>query len=95
MGRQVKLIVTFGGTSPALAANTATAKIPIVFGAVSDDPVEAGLVSSLARPGSNVTGIVSLGAEKLGVSASDQSIEEVQRDVAPDAVLDAIEEDEH
>jgi putative ABC transport system substrate-binding protein len=63
VGRRVNLIVTFGGTSPALAAKTATTEIPIVFGAVSEDPVRAGLVSSLARPGGNVTGIVSLGAE--------------------------------
>jgi putative ABC transport system substrate-binding protein len=61
--RKVNLIVTFGGTSPALAAKAATPDIPIVFGAVSEDPVRAGLVSSLARPGGNVTGIVSLGAE--------------------------------
>ncbi len=63
IARKVNLIVTFGGTSSALAAKAATSEIPIVFGAVSEDPVKAGLVSSLARPGGNVTGIVSLGAE--------------------------------
>jgi len=52
--RNVKLIATSGGPLPARAAKNATTTIPIVF--VASDPVEQGLVTSLARPGGNLTG---------------------------------------
>jgi len=56
---KVDLIVT-QGTPIALAAKSATTTIPIVMGS-GGDPVGAGLVASLARPGGNVTGLSSLG----------------------------------
>ena len=58
---KVDLIVTSGGPT-ALAAKRATTTIPIVM-TTSPDPVGAGLVASLARPGGNVTGLSGLGPE--------------------------------
>jgi putative ABC transport system substrate-binding protein len=62
VSRKVDLIITFGGTPPALAAKKATSTIPIVFAGVGD-PVRIGLVVSLARPGGNLTGFSNITIE--------------------------------
>ena len=61
---QVEVIVAVLG-APALAAKHVTSTVPIVF-LVGTDPVAIGLVSSLARPGGNLTGVVGLAREVMG-----------------------------
>jgi putative ABC transport system substrate-binding protein len=56
VGRRVDVIATSGGDFSAFAAKNATSTIPIVFLA-GGDPVEEGLVASLAAPGGNLTGV--------------------------------------
>ena len=60
---KVNVIVSFGAAVPALQRATST--IPIVF-AIAVDPVGAGLVASLARPGGNVTGLSFEGSDIAG-----------------------------
>src|SRR5712692_10300601 len=82
VGLSVDLIVA-GSTPPALAAKQATGTIPVVFIQVAD-PVEAGIVSSLSRPGANVTG--------LSVMATDLSGKrlELLKEVLPGAARVAV-----
>ena len=62
---KVDMMVVAGGIHWIRAAKNATKTIPIVMVGAGNDPVEAGLVESLARPGANITGLTNLGA-KLG-----------------------------
>jgi putative ABC transport system substrate-binding protein len=61
VARKVDVIATSGGPPAARAAKEATSTIPIVFS--SSDPVEHGLVASLARPDGNLTGVSVLSVE--------------------------------
>src|SRR5207249_4497422 len=63
---KVDIIVVAGGVIPIRAAKNATKTIPIVMVGTGLDPVTAGLVESLARPGGNVTGVTNLGRELGG-----------------------------
>jgi len=63
---KVDVVVAAGGVSLIRAAKNATKTIPIVMMGIGGDPIEAGLVESLARPGGNVTGITNLTRELGG-----------------------------
>jgi putative tryptophan/tyrosine transport system substrate-binding protein len=70
VSRPVAVLVGVGGDASARAAKAATSTIPIVFG-MGSDPVGAGMVASLNRPGGNVTGVALLTnqmeAKRLGL----------------------------
>jgi putative tryptophan/tyrosine transport system substrate-binding protein len=70
VGRGVTVIFAAGGIEPARAAAAATPKTPVVFTSAAD-PVKAGLVSSLNRPGGNITGVSLIGTalepKRLGI----------------------------
>jgi putative tryptophan/tyrosine transport system substrate-binding protein len=68
--RGAAVLIASGSVSAILAAKAATTTIPIVFG-FGADPIETGLVSSLDRPGGNITGVTSMtagiGSKRLGL----------------------------
>jgi putative tryptophan/tyrosine transport system substrate-binding protein len=59
-------VIVAGNPTAALAAKQATRTLPIVFAAAAADPVTSGLVTSLARPGGNVTGLTNVAPDLVG-----------------------------
>jgi putative ABC transport system substrate-binding protein len=92
-------IIVVGGDIPTRAAMKATKTIPIVIMGTGSDPVAAGLVESLARPGGNVTGITTLTRELGGkrLELLKEAVPKVARvtvlydPTVPDSVLDVKE----
>ena len=83
VARKVDVIVSQGGSAPAIAAKKATATIPVVF-VTGGDPIVDGLVTGLARPIGNVTGVTwissNLGPKRL----------ELLREISPHATTFAL-----
>jgi putative ABC transport system substrate-binding protein len=78
--REVALILAIGGVTSAVAAKSATSTIPIVF-EIGGDPIKLGLVSSLNRPGGNLTGVTFL------ISTLVPKQFEILREMVPKAAL--------
>jgi putative tryptophan/tyrosine transport system substrate-binding protein len=80
---KIDVIVTTA-TEPSLAAQQATRTVPIVMGG-GGDPVAAGLVASLARPGGNITGVTTISVDLSGKRL--ELLNEVTPKISPIAVL--------
>jgi putative tryptophan/tyrosine transport system substrate-binding protein len=77
--QNVSVLVAVGGDASARAAKSSTSEIPIVF-TISGDPVEAGLVQSINRPGGNATGCIVVSTGELDAKRLD-----LLRQIVPDA----------
>jgi putative tryptophan/tyrosine transport system substrate-binding protein len=73
-------LITALGTPAAIAAKSATTRIPVVF-AITANPLEVGLVASLNHPGANITGVAGMAADR------EQKRLELLRAAVPDAPL--------
>ena len=80
---KVELIVA-SGTPASFAAKHATSTIPIVMGGIAANPVETGLIASLARPGGNVTGMSMMSSQLSGKRL------ELLKEIVPDLALVAV-----
>lgn len=83
VNRKVAVIAASGGTQARLAAKRATTTIPIVF-TTGGDPLNEGLVSSLGRPGGNITGVTFLNSTMEGKRL------DVLHELVPEAVSIAV-----
>jgi putative tryptophan/tyrosine transport system substrate-binding protein len=84
VARRVSVIVAMAGNGPAQAAKAATVSIPIVF-VSGGDPVSGGLVTSLNRPGGNVTGV-----SWIATALVAKQLELLRRSVRNPAVIGAL-----
>ncbi len=82
---KVDIIVVAGGDGPIRAVKNATKTIPIVMTGLGPDPVEAGFIDTLARPGGNITGLTNLNRELGGKQL--ELLKEAVPEVARVAVL--------
>ncbi len=76
-------VIAAAGVPAALAAKAATSTIPIVF-ALAADPIEAGLITNLSRPGGNITGVTAIAVDR------EQKLIALLHEVIPTATVFAL-----